>query len=146
MKIPVQRLDPALPLPMRAHPGDAGLDLLAREDAALQPGERTLMPTGIAVAIPEGFVGLVSPRSGLAIREGLSVVNGPGVVDSGYRGELKVVLINLGHDVISIKRGERIAQIVVAPVLAADLVEVEELPPSRRGEDGFGSTGQSSNS
>ncbi len=141
MKIPVHRLDPGLPLPERSHPGDAGFDLCAREDAKLGTGERVLMPTGVAVAVPDGFVGLVSPRSGLAIRHGLSVVNGPGVVDSGYRGELKVVLINLGQEPIAISRGDRIAQLVITPTPAVDLVEVTELPPSPRGAGGFGSTG-----
>ena len=141
MKIPVQRLDPELPLPQRSHPGDAGIDLYARETCKLESGERTLMPTGIAVAVPDGHVGLVSPRSGLAIREGLSVVNGPGIVDSGYRGELKVVLVNLGQEPIAITRSDRIAQLVITPVLTSDVEEVDELPTTSRGAGGFGSTG-----
>lgn len=141
MKIPLIRLDADLPVPERAHPGDGAVDLRSTESFTLLPGERRLAPTGIAIAIPDGHAGLVVPRSGLAIRHGLSVVNGPGLVDSGYRGELKVVLINLGEEPIDIQRGDRIAQLMVVPVAAVDFVEVDELPDSSRGGGGFGSTG-----
>ncbi len=141
MKIPLLRLDPALPLPRQTHPGDAGVDLRARESATLAPGERTLIPTGIAVAIPEGHVGLVCPRSGLAMRHGISVVNAPGVVDAGYRGELQVIAVNLGDETVTLRRGDRIAQLVVVPLANLGFDEVTELPASTRGEDGFGSSG-----
>ena len=142
MKIPVRRLDPELPLPRRAHPGDAGVDLYAREDTKLESGEWAAIPTGLAVAIPIGYVGLVAPRSGLAARHGLSVVNGPGVVDSGYRGEVKVLLINHGDSSVLLERGERIAQLVVTPVSAVEFEAVDELPASVRGDAGFGSSGR----
>lgn len=141
MKIPLRRLDPELPLPEHAHPGDAGVDLRAREQVTLGAGEWALVPTGMAVAIPEGYVGLVSPRSGLAARHGISVVNGPGVVDAGYRGELTAILINHGPEPITLERGQRIAQLVVVPFADAEFVEMEELPGSARGDGGFGSTG-----
>ncbi|RPI21176.1 MAG: dUTP diphosphatase, partial [Actinobacteria bacterium] len=111
MKIPVLRLDDHLPLPQRAYPGDAGVDLRAGEEVELRPGERALVATGIALAIPDGFAGLVTPRSGLAVRHGITVLNGPGLVDAGYRGELKVALVNLGGTPHVIERGERIAQL-----------------------------------
>jgi dUTP pyrophosphatase len=138
----VRRLDPGLPLPAYQHEGDAGLDLYAAEDVTLAPGERTVVGTGISVAIPAGFVGLGVPRSGLAVRTGLSMVNTPGIIDSGYRGEIKIVLIN--HDLrenVEVKRGERIGQLVVMPVATVVIDEVSELPSSARGEGGFGSTG-----
>jgi dUTP pyrophosphatase len=138
----VTRLDPGLPLPAYEHPGDAGLDLRSRDDVSLAPGERALVPTGIAIALPAGLVGLVCPRSGLAIRHGIGLVNAPGVIDAGYRGEISVILVN--HDresTVTIRRGDRIAQLLIQPVEAADLVEVAELPGSHRGEGGFGSTG-----
>jgi dUTP pyrophosphatase len=141
MKIPLKRLDPELPIPAQAHPGDGGVDLHAAVAISLSPGERSLVPTGVAVAIPAGFAGLVTPRSGLAVSSGIGIVNAPGLVDSGYRGELKVILVNHGAETVDIRRGDRIAQLVVVAVEAQELVEVEELPPSRRGEDGFGSTG-----
>jgi dUTP pyrophosphatase len=137
----VLRLDPGLPLPGRARAGDAGLDLHAATAVTLAPGERVAVGTGVAVAIPPGHAGLVTPRSGLARRHGLSIVNTPGVVDSGYRGEIQVVLVNLGSEAVSVARGDRIAQLLVVPVAAAELIEVAELPPSERGEGGFGSTG-----
>lgn len=115
---------------------------MARDSVTLRPGERSLVPTGVAVALPAGFVGLVAPRSGLAIREGVGVVNAPGILDSGYRGELKVILINHGHSEVTIARGERIAQLVVVPYVTPDFEEVAELPSSARGEGGFGSTGR----
>lgn len=138
----IKRLDPDLPLPSYAHPGDAGLDLISAEDLSLKPGERAAIRTGIAVAIPEGHAGYVQPRSGLALKEGLSLLNSPGLIDPGYRGELKVIAVNLDPDQpIEITRGERIAQLVVLPVPAIEIVEVGDLPPSERGEGGFGSTG-----
>ena len=136
------RLDSGLPLPAYAKPGDAGLDLRASESVTLEPGERRLVPTGLAVAIPEGHAGFVLPRSGLAMHRGVTVLNAPGLIDSGYRGELKVLLINHGAAAVSIDRGERIAQLVVQPVARARLVEEERLPDSARGEGGFGSTGR----
>ena len=142
MKIPVNRLDPELPLPGHAHPGDAGVDLYARTDARIEPEEWAMVPTGLAVAIPEGHVGLVAPRSGLAARHGIGVVNGPGVVDAGYRGEIHVLLINHSGTPFEFDRGERIAQLVVVPVVEQELEEVAELPPSRRSSGGFGSTGR----
>lgn len=136
------RLDGGLPLPAYAKSGDAGLDLRASESVTLEPGERRLVPTGLAVAIPEGHAGFVLPRSGLAMHRGVTVLNAPGLIDSGYRGELKVLLINHGAEAVSIDRGERIAQLVVQPVARARLVEEERLPDSARGEGGFGSTGR----
>jgi dUTP pyrophosphatase len=141
VRIDLKRLDPDLPAPRHAHPGDGGVDLYAREGVHLDPGERAMVPTGIAVAIPDGYAGLVTPRSGLAARHGIGVVNGPGLVDSGYRGEIKVVLVNHGTEPVRLERGERIAQLVVVPVAVQEYGEVDELPPSRRGAGGFGSTG-----
>ncbi|WP_436700861.1 dUTP diphosphatase [Nocardioides sp. BYT-33-1] len=140
--IAVQQLDPGLPLPAYAHPGDAGADLVTGVDVDLAPGERALVPTGIAVALPEGYVALVHPRSGLAARHGLSIVNTPGTVDAGYRGEIKVLLIN--HDpveAITLRRGDRIAQLVVQRVERARFEPVTALPESVRGSGGYGSTG-----
>jgi dUTP pyrophosphatase len=140
--VPVRRLDPDVPLPTYAHPGDAGADLTTTVDVRLAPGERALVPTGLALALPEGYVGLVHPRSGLAIRSGLSIVNAPGTVDAGYRGEIKVALVNLDHhEPIELRRGDRIAQLVVQRVDRARFVETDELPGSARGEGGHGSTG-----
>ena len=141
MKIPVLRLDEQLPLPAHAHPGDGGTDLMARVRVALDPGERALVPTGIAIAIPPGFAGLVTPRSGLAVRDGLTVLNGPGLVDAGYRGEIKVTLVNLGAEPVVVERGDRIAQLVIVAVETQEMIPVTELPPSSRGAGGFGSTG-----
>ena len=141
MKIPFSRLDPELSVPQRAHHADAGMDLHARIDAVIAPGEWAMIPTGIAVAIPEGHAGLVAPRSGLAARHGISVVNGPGVIDAGYRGEIKVILINHGTEPLEINRSDRVAQLLVVPVALPDLVEVEDLPDSPRGTGGFGSSG-----
>jgi dUTP pyrophosphatase len=142
LTIQVVRLDPDLPLPSYAHPGDAGADLLTTVDVTLAPGERAMVPTGVAIALPPGFVALVHPRSGLAARHGLSIVNTPGTVDAGYRGEIKVMLIN--HDpatTIELSRGDRIAQLVVQRFERARFVEVRELPDSARGTGGYGSTG-----
>ena len=136
------RLNRELPLPAYAKPGDAGLDLRASEAVTLEPGERKLVPTGVAVAIPDGHAGFVLPRSGLAMQKGVTVLNAPGLIDSGYRGELKVLLINHGALAVGIERGERIAQLVIQAVTHARLVEVERLPDSSRGEGGFGSTGR----
>jgi dUTP pyrophosphatase len=141
VEIAAVRLDRALPLPAYAKPGDAGLDLRASEAVTLEPGGRRLVPTGLAVAIPEGHAGFVLPRSGLAMHKGVTVLNAPGLIDSGYRGELKVLLINHGGEAVGIGRGERIAQLIIQPVAQARLVEVERLPDSTRGEGGFGSTG-----
>jgi dUTP diphosphatase len=142
LEIQVQRLDPDLPLPAYAHPGDAGADLLTTVDVTLAPGERAMVPTGIAIALPEGYVALVHPRSGLAARHGLSIVNSPGTVDAGYRGEIKVMLIN--HDPVApieLRRGDRIAQLVIQRVERALFTEVGDLPESVRGDGGYGSTG-----
>ena len=142
LEILVQRLDPDLPLPAYAHPGDAGADLLTTVDVTLAPGERAMVPTGIAIALPEGYAAFVHPRSGLAARHGLSIVNAPGTVDAGYRGEIKVMLVN--HDPresIELRRGDRIAQLVVQRVERARFSEVGELPDSVRGVGGYGSTG-----
>jgi dUTP pyrophosphatase len=131
-----------VPMPSYAHEGDAGLDLSAAESAVLAPLERRLVPTGIAVAIPEGYAGFVLPRSGSAIRNGLSLVNAPGLIDSHYRGEIKVIAINLDPETpITIERGDRIAQLVIQPVERCDLAEVGALQDTARGEGGFGSTG-----
>lgn len=138
----ITRLDPDLPLPSYGHAGDAGLDLLSRADHVIAPGERALIPTGIAIALPAGYAAFVHPRSGLALKHGIGVVNGPGTVDAGYRGEISVILINHDpHSEFSITRGDRIAQLVVQQVSYARLIEVSALPGSQRGIGGFGSTG-----
>lgn len=142
LEVVIRRLDPGLPPPAYAHPGDAGADLLAAVAVDLAPGERALVPTGLAIALPDGFVALVHPRSGLAARHGLSLVNTPGTVDAGYRGEIKVLLIN--HDpreAIALRRGDRIAQLVIQRVERARFVEADVLPESVRGAGGYGSTG-----
>jgi dUTP pyrophosphatase len=142
VEIAIRRLDPGLPLPSYAHPGDAGADLHAAEDVTLAPGERRLVPTGIALALPDGYVGLVHPRSGLAARHGLSIVNAPGTIDAGYRGEVQVCLVNLDPaSPITLRRGDRIAQLVVQRVEHARFVDVADLPGSVRGAGGYGSTG-----
>ncbi|MET8649158.1 MULTISPECIES: dUTP diphosphatase [Nocardia] len=140
--IPLLRLDPGIPMPARAHDGDAGVDLCTTEDVILEPGERVLVGTGVAVALPIGTVGLIHPRSGLAAKTGLSVVNTPGTVDAGYRGEIKVCLIN--HDPrtpIELRRGDRIAQLLVQRVELVDFVEVDRLDETTRGAGGYGSSG-----
>ena len=142
IRLLVRRLDPTLPLPSYAREGDAGLDLLAAEATTIEPGARALVPTGLAVAIPSGYAGFVLPRSGLALRHGLTLLNTPGLIDAGYRGEIKVLLINHDRSAVTIARGERIAQLVLQRVERADLVEVDELPSTARGEGGFGSTGR----
>ena len=143
LRLRVQRLDPDLPLPSYAHAGDAGLDLFSREDVSLEPGERAVIATGVAVALPRGCVGLVHPRSGLAARAGLSLVNAPGTIDEGYRGEIKVIAVNLDtSSPVQISRGERIAQLVVQRVENVAVVEVETLDETARGSSGFGSSGR----
>lgn len=138
----VKRLDPDIPMPFRAHAGDAGADLHSAEDITLQPGQRALVSTGIAVALPMGTVGLIHPRSGLAAKQGLTIVNAPGTVDAQYRGELKVCLLNTDTTTpIEITRGMRIAQLVVQKVELVDFIEVDELYDTDRGEGGYGSTG-----
>jgi dUTP pyrophosphatase len=141
IELPVRRLRAEAQLPERAYTGDAGIDLSACERIELGPGERAVVPTGLAVAIPEGFAGFVQPRSGLAARHGIGVVNSPGLIDSGYRGELRVVLLNTdAHESFVVEPGMRIAQLVVLPVPEVELVEVDELPGSERGVRGFGSS------
>ena len=143
MKVLIKRLDPDLPLPNYAKAGDAGADVVSAIDLTLAPGERALVPTGISIAMPDGYVCLVHPRSGLAIKHGVSIVNAPGTVDAGYRGEIQIALINLDPtEAVSFKRGDRIAQLVFQRVERVSFVEVEELPGSGRGSDGFGSTGR----
>lgn len=142
VKVLLTRLDPEVPIPAYANAGDAGADLVTTSDLELGAGERAVVGTGVAVALPEGYAGFVHPRSGLAARAGLSVVNAPGTVDSGYRGEIKVCLIN--HDLsapLSLKRGDRVAQLVIQKVEHAVFHEVDELPDSQRGAGGYGSTG-----
>ncbi|MEJ6012445.1 dUTP diphosphatase [Corynebacterium sp. H127] len=140
--IQIKRLDPGVPLPKRAHRGDAGADLHAASGATIAPGERVLIGTGIAIALPLGTVGLIHPRSGLAAKQGLSIVNTPGTVDADYRGEIKVCLINLDPSTpVVIERGDRIAQLVVQRVELVDFEEVDELDDTVRGAGGYGSTG-----
>ena len=138
----IQRLDPGLPPPAYAHPGDAGCDLYAAQDVDLGPGERALVPTGLAIALPDGYAAFVHPRSGLAAKHGVTIVNAPGTVDAGYRGEIKVTLLNTDRSApVSFSRGDRIAQLVIQRVERAVFHEVEVLPGSSRGDAGFGSTG-----
>jgi dUTP pyrophosphatase len=138
----ITRLDPDVPLPSYAHPGDAGADLVTAEDVDLAPGERAVVRTGIAIALPEGYAGFVHPRSGLAARYGVTVVNAPGTIDAGYRGEIRVTLLNTDPaSPVSFRRGDRIAQLVVQRVEYVTFREVDTLPDSVRGEGGFGSTG-----
>ncbi|MFL6180273.1 MAG: dUTP diphosphatase [Actinomycetes bacterium] len=143
----IVRLDSDLPVPQYAHPGDAAVDLLSTVDLEVAPGERALVPTGIAIALPDGYAAFVHPRSGLAIREGLTVANAPGTVDAGYRGEIKVGVVNLDRqNAVSISRGDRIAQLVVQQVEKVKFHEVETLPGSARADGGFGSTGRAADS
>ncbi|HEU4319004.1 MAG TPA: dUTP diphosphatase [Acidimicrobiia bacterium] len=141
MQVNFVRIDRELPVPSTAHIGDAAVDLQSRVDVTLAPGERASVPTGLAVAIPVGFAGLVLPRSGHAARHGIGVVNGPGLIDSGYRGEISVLLINHGEKEVSFSRGERIAQLSIVPVPEVSWVEVDQLDETSRGGGGFGSTG-----
>ncbi len=143
LEVLINRLDKDLPLPQYAKPGDAGIDIYSRIDCKLQPGERAVVPTGIAIAFPEGYVCLVHPRSGLAAKNGISIVNAPGTIDAGYRGEVQIILINTDKEnSFEIKRGDRIAQLVFQKVENARFTEVEDLPESVRGAGGFGSTGK----
>jgi dUTP pyrophosphatase len=138
----IRRLDQSLPLPAYAYPGDAGLDLRAAADCVIQPGKRALIPTGLQLAIPEGYAGFVQPRSGAAARQGLSLVNTPGLIDSQYRGEVRVIAINLDDEqAIDIRRGDRIAQLVILPIPQVTLQEVETLEETERSKKGFGSSG-----
>lgn len=142
VQVSLRRLDPELPVPTYAHPGDAGADLHAAAEVVLAPGERVLVPTGVAVAIPAGWVGLVHPRSGLAARHGISVVNAPGTVDSGYRGEILVNLVNLDpREAFTVRRGDRIAQLLLQRVARAQFVEVDSLDDTSRGHTGHGASG-----
>jgi dUTP pyrophosphatase len=142
VEVLIKRLDPELPVPAYAHPGDAGADLHTARDVVLEPGERQVVPTGVAIALPDGFAAFVHPRSGLAARLGVTLVNAPGTVDAGYRGEIMVTLINTDrHETVRLARGDRIAQLVIQKVERAAFLEVEELPGSVRGSGGFGSTG-----
>ena len=141
IELAVRRLRPDAVLPSYAHPGDAGLDLAAVEPVRLEPGERAAVPTGLAVAIPDGWVGLVHPRSGLARRHGLTVANAPGTIDAGYRGEVQVLLVNLGSEPVEVAAGERVAQLLLQEVGRARVIEVEDLDETVRGAGGFGSTG-----
>ena len=143
LKVLITRLDESVPVPRYAKPGDAGADICTRIDLTIEPGERVLAPTGLSIALPVGYAAFVHPRSGLAIKHGVSMVNTPGTVDAGYRGELQIILIN--HDLreaISFKKGDRIAQLVIQKVERAEFVEVETLPGTDRGSGGFGSTGK----
>ena len=144
VRLEIQRLDASLPVPRYAHPGDAGLDLVASEPVMLGAGERAAVPTGLVIAVPPGWVGLIHPRSGLALRHGVTVANAPGTIDTEYRGELKVLLINLGGDPVTFERGDRIAQLLLQPVGRATVVEVDEFANTGRGSGGFGSTGLAS--
>jgi dUTP pyrophosphatase len=142
VEVLIMRLDPGLPLPASAHSGDAGVDLYAASDVALGPGERAVVPTGIAIALPDGYAGFVHPRSGLAARLGVTLVNAPGTIDAGYRGEIAVTMINTDRDTaVSFRRGDRIAQLVIQRIEHAVFCEVTRLPGSARGAGGFGSTG-----
>jgi dUTP pyrophosphatase len=144
IEIQIKLLDEDLPVPRYQHAGDAGLDLPSRVDLTLEPGERATVPTGIAVAIPRGYAGFVLPRSGLAARHGIALVNSPGLIDAGYRGEVAIVMINTDrHEAFHIKRGDRIAQLVLQQIVDAATVEVDELDETSRGAGGFGSTGRS---
>jgi len=142
MRLEFRRLDPSVPLPAPAHEGDAGLDLAANSDVRIGPGERALIPTGLAVAIPPGHAGLVLPRSGLASREGLTLANAPGLIDPGYRGEVTLAVVNLDRErAVEIRRGDRVAQLVLVGFASAEPVAVDELTETSRGAGGFGSTG-----
>lgn len=143
LKVLITRLDETIPLPRYAKGGDAGADICTRVDVTIEPGERALVPTGISIALPDGYAAFVHPRSGLAIKHGVSMVNTPGTIDAAFRGELQMILIN--HDLrepISFKKGDRIAQLVIQKVERAEFIEVDSLPGTERGHGGFGSTGK----
>ena len=143
LQVLITRLDESIPLPRYAKGGDAGADICTRVDVTIEPGERALVPTGISIALPDGYAAFVHPRSGLAIKHGVSMVNTPGTIDAAFRGELQMILIN--HDLrepISFKKGDRIAQLVIQKVERAEFIEVDSLPGTERGEGGFGSTGK----
>lgn len=142
VEVLLQRIDSQLPAPVYAHPGDAGADLMTAVDVTLEPGERQTVPTGVAIALPAGYAGFVHPRSGLAARSGITVLNAPGTVDAGYRGEIRVTLLNTdANNPVHLRRGDRIAQLIVQSVSQVHFVEVAQLPGSARGSGGFGSTG-----
>jgi len=141
VKVRIQRIDGSARMPEMAHPGDSGFDLFASETVSLKPGERKLVPTGIKVSLPAGFEAQVRPKSGLALKHGISVLNTPGTIDSGYRGEIKVILVNLGEQEYKVEKGKKIAQIVFARVECPEIAEVSELDETKRNEGGFGSTG-----
>ncbi len=142
VEVLIRRIDPGMPLPARAHPGDAGVDLHAAADVALEPGERAVVPTGISIALPDGYAAFVHPRSGLAARHGVTLVNAPGTIDAGYRGEIAVTMINTDQrTAVRFRRGDRIAQLVIQRVEHPVFREVTSLPGSARGDGGFGSTG-----
>lgn len=144
LQVLITRIDPSVPLPVYAKGGDAGADLTTTVDFELLPGERKLIPTGIAIALPNGYVGLVHPRSGLAIKHGIGLVNAPGTIDAGYRGEIAIIVINLDpKESVSFKKGDRIAQLLIQKVEHAEFIEVAALPGSGRATGGFGSTGRS---
>ncbi|MBU6254767.1 MAG: dUTP diphosphatase [Actinomycetales bacterium] len=144
LQVLITRLDDSIPLPTYAKGGDAGADIVSRIDITLKPGERALVPTGISIALPDGYAAFVHPRSGLAIKHGVTMVNAPGTVDAGFRGELQCIMINHdAHESITFKKGDRIAQLVIQKVEQAEFVEVRDLPGSGRGTGGFGSTGRS---
>lgn len=141
--VPIKRLDPSVPLPAYAYQGDAGLDLRASETVTVPPLSRVLIPTGLAIAIPDGFAGFVQPRSGMALKQGLTIANTPGLIDAHYRGELKIIAFNINRDQeVRVERGERIAQLVIQEVPVVDLCEVDELDETDRGTGGFGSSGR----
>jgi dUTP pyrophosphatase len=142
VEVLIRRIDATVAVPAYAHPGDAGADLVTTVDVRLEPGQRAMVPTGVSIALPHGYVALVHPRSGLAAACGLSIVNAPGTVDAGYRGEIKVLLVNLDPaEAVTLRRGDRIAQLVIQRVEQARFVEVDTLPGSGRGDGGYGSTG-----
>ena len=144
LQVLITRLDESIPMPKYAKGGDAGADIVSRIDITLKPGERALVPTGISIALPDGYAAFVHPRSGLAIKHGVTMVNAPGTVDAGFRGELQCIMINHdAHESITVNKGDRIAQLVIQKVERAEFVEVRDLPGSGRGTDGFGSTGRS---